>query len=384
MNYNFLNSPIPAQLANLTSLSILELSACGLQGSVPYLPQLQTLDVSGNFDLRFDLPNMFENRWPKLQILDISDNEVTGSFMSSISNAPMLVSLSASMSSIQGYLPPSIYNLSWLQHLDLSDNNITSPIHSSISNLKNLNFLDLSGNNFQGPIPSSICEIVSLRRLFRVSKNSIEVNVSLVSLINKFHLSTLDLTSNRLTIDTNENLHLDASNPELEILALGSCNLKVFPTFICNLTQLKVLNLSHNNLTGVIPSCIFKLENLVYVDLSNNKLGSPLPLPPLGVRSFDLSHNKLDGEISLEIGERLSSSRYIGLKDNQLSGSIPSSICSQQVPASIDLSDNKFSGNIPSTIGYCTSLFSLNLGNNNLTGNVPDELERAKSRYCSC
>ncbi|XP_026416995.1 probable LRR receptor-like serine/threonine-protein kinase At4g36180 [Papaver somniferum] len=381
MNYNFLSSPIPAQLANLTSLSIIELSICGLQGSVPYLPQLQKLDVSGNFGLRFDLPNMFENRWPKLKILDISDNEVTGSrsFLSSISNAPMLVSLSASMSSIQGSLPPSIYNLSRLQYLDLSYNNITSFIHSSISNLKNLHFLDLSGNNFQGPIQSSICEIVSLRRLvlennnitgilpscitmltnlveFRVSKNSIEVNVSLISLINKFHLSTLDLTSNRLTIDTNENLHLDASKPKLEILALGSCNLKVFLTFICILTQLKVLNLSHNNLTGVIPPCIFKLENLVYLDLSNNKLHSPLPLPPLSVSSFDLPHNKLEGNNSFEgvipIGlGSLNSLKILSLRSNKFNGSIPKEITDLYELQILDLSINNLSGPIPVSLG---------------------------------
>ncbi|KAI3836623.1 hypothetical protein MKW92_014971 [Papaver armeniacum] len=164
MSFNYgLNSQIPVQLANLTSLSILDLSDCGLHG---------LLDVSGNFDLQPDLTRMFQHQWPKLKTLSVAATKVIGSNIPfSISNAPMLVSLSLSGCSIQGSLPHSIYNLSRLQFLELSDNNITGYIHSSISNLKYLNHLDLSYNNFQGSIPKSICEISPLRILMLNNNN---------------------------------------------------------------------------------------------------------------------------------------------------------------------------------------------------------------------
>ncbi|XP_026450903.1 MDIS1-interacting receptor like kinase 1-like [Papaver somniferum] len=346
---------------------------------------------------------MFEHSWPNLEKLQISSTNATGLILSS--NAPQLVSFSASGCSIQGSLVPFLlYHLSRLHYLDLSDNNITSNL-SLISNLKNLKFLDLSYNNFQGPIPNSISEILPLRRLvfqsnnitgtlpscittlkklveFRVSKNSIGGNVSLISLINELNLTTLDLTSNRLTINRDESLHLYAK-AKLETLALGSVHLNVFPNFIYNLTHLKYLILSDTNLKGAIPSCISKLQNLVSLDLSNNKIIGPLPLPPQGVYDLNSSHNKLSGEISLEAGERLSSAKYINLSGNQLSGSIPSSICSQELrkyydPNLINLSNNKLSGNIPTSIGYCRSLTVLNLSNNNLTGNIPNEIQRAE------
>ncbi|XP_026414283.1 probable LRR receptor-like serine/threonine-protein kinase At4g36180 [Papaver somniferum] len=115
--------------------------------------------------------------------------------------------------------------------------------------------------------------------------------------------------------------------------------------------------MSHNNLTGVIPSCISKLQNLD--------------------SSFDVSNNKLCGEISAEIGVTLSDLEVLNLAGNEFSGSIPSSICSN-IPiyssSTIDLSNNKFSGVIPNTIGNCRNLESLNLGNNSLKGNVPNEI----------
>ncbi|KAI3958238.1 hypothetical protein MKW92_030164 [Papaver armeniacum] len=404
---------IPVQLVNLTSLSILDLSNCGLQGSVPYLPQLTKFDVSLNSYLSPDLTRMFQNKWPKLQRLYISLTNASGSIPDSISNAPLLVNLDASDCWIEGSLPSSIYNLSRLQSLDLSFNLITGSIHSSISKVHNLKFLstlDLSGNNLQGSIPESICEMFSLHELdlsnnnitgfipscltnlknltaFRVDGNSIEGTVSLISFINDLNLKVLGLGSNRLTVVIDRHSHL-YSKFKLKYLNLQSCNLKgLFPTFFLRkLSNLTSLDLSHNNLTGVIPTCFSKLSFRTF-DLSNNKLHGRLPLPPqvfdtYSLSSFDVSYNNITGEISTDHGKRLSSFSSINLAGNELSSSIPFSICSRDSksnPQYINLSNNKFFGVIPTSIGYSRKLVSLNLGNNNLTGNVPNELQQLKS-----
>ncbi|KAI3893853.1 hypothetical protein MKW92_013688 [Papaver armeniacum] len=236
--------PLLSTLYNLTLLSILDLSSCSLNGSIPYLPQLKELDVSNNKDLRPDLTGMFENSWPKLQNLQISSTNSTGSIPSSISNLSQLVSFSASWCSLRGSLPTSIYNLSRLQHLDVSGNNITSFVHSSISNLKDLHFLDLSFNKFQGHIPESICDIFPLTHLglqynnisgtipscitklknlsvFDVFGNSIRGEVSLISLITELNLTTLDLSSNNLTVVIDKNLNIHPSKANLENYCWG-------------------------------------------------------------------------------------------------------------------------------------------------------------------
>ncbi|KAI3971451.1 hypothetical protein MKW92_033622 [Papaver armeniacum] len=410
MHENEINSSIPVQLANLTCLSILDLSSGDLQGSIPYLPNLKELDVSHNPNLHSHVIRMFEHPWPKLQNLQISYTNVSASVPSSISNAPLLVSFSASKCSIGGALPFSIYHLSRLQHLDLSYNNITGSIDSSISNLKYLNFLRLSHNNLHGYIPNSICKISPLQHLdleynnitgtlpsfitklrnlnfLSVSHNSIQGTVSLISLINELNLTMLDLSPNKLTVVIDQ--HLYPSKFNLERLDLHSCNMKgCIPTFICNFTRLKYVDFSDNNLTGTIPFCIFDLKKLKVLDLSKNRIRDVLPLLPQGADyAMDLSHNQLHGEISKENVEILSTFGNIMLNNNELSGSIPSSICSHKpgMPNTktdyIDLSNNKLSGIIPSSIGSCSSLTYLNLGNNNLTGNVPNELKHTNMYY---
>ncbi|OVA19241.1 Leucine-rich repeat [Macleaya cordata] len=428
MDSNFLNSPIPIQLANLTYLSHLDFTNCNLQGSISYLPRLQQLYVGLNANLSINLTWMFDKQWTNLQTLSIQSTKVIGSVPSSISNASLLVSFSASGCSIQGSLPTSISNLSQLQFVDLSLNNITGYLPHSISHLKNLQYLHLYQNNLQGPIPKSICEISSLQVLilaannltgtmpscigklrnlyaFDVSFNSIGGTVSLISLIQEWNLGWIRLSSNKITVEIDR--YLLPSKFQLLVLALQSCNMKGYiPNFICNLTDLVLLDLSLNNLKGAIPSCLFKLPNLSYLDLSHNnlqgtipqflylspqfpipalnlasnKLQGPLPLPPQNVEVFDLSENNFTGGISIEIGERLSNARYVSLANNKLSGSIPFSICSKKnFLMHLDISNNSLSGTIPSSLEYCNSLVSLNFAMNNLTGNVPKELKRAKN-----
>ncbi|KAI3883781.1 hypothetical protein MKW92_042736 [Papaver armeniacum] len=432
MNSNiFLNSLFPVELANLTSLSVLELSRCNLNGSIPYIPQLEELDVSGNPDLNVDLNRMFKIQWPKLRKLWISHTQVNGSFLHLASSASSITSLSASSCSIQGSLPSSFSNLSQLQYLDLYKNSITGDVHSLISNLKYLHYLDLSLNNFQGTLPKSICEILPLRKLFladnnltgsipscitklqhlrvfRVSNNSIEGNVLLPSFFNEMNLSVIDLSSNRLTIVIDQPLHLYPRS-RLETLMLRSCNLKgIFPaSIICNSNHLYSLDLSDNNLTGAIPSCLFKLkylesldlsrnnltgainfnlfklESLEDLNLSNNKLHGPLPPLPKSTSTIDVSNNQFSGEISIETGKILSNCGVVNLSGNKLSGSL-SSLCLTDGGGfygdyagtfSMDLSNNNLSGSIPTSIGRCSNIQSLNLANNNLTGTIPNELQ---------
>ncbi|KAI3951389.1 hypothetical protein MKW92_048277 [Papaver armeniacum] len=382
-NYD-LKFHIPLQLANLTSISILDLSNCGLQGSVPYLPQLAKFDVSRNLHLRPDLTRMFQRKWPKLLRLSISFTNASGSIPDLISNAPLLVNLNAFSSRFEGSLPSSISNLKFLRTLDLSANNIQGSIPKSICEMYSLHELDLSGNNITGFIPSFLTNLKNLTKLV-VDGNSIDGPVSLISFINDLNLKFLSLGSNRLTVVIDRHFHL-YSKFILEYLNLQSCNLEgLFPTlFLCKLSNLMSLDLSHNHLTGVIPTCFSKLSFSTF-DLSHNKLHGRLPLPPQAFdtySSFGVSYNKITGEISTDYGKRLSSFNSINLAGNELSSSIPFSICSRDSesnPDYIDLSNNKFFGVIPTSIGYSRNLVSLNLGNNNLTGNVPNELQQLES-----
>ncbi|XP_017632520.2 probable LRR receptor-like serine/threonine-protein kinase At4g36180 [Gossypium arboreum] len=196
MDYNFLASKIPSKLANLTSLSVLDLTRSNLQGHIPYLPQVKTLHVGNNSDVMVDLHSMFAVPWPRLESIDISSTHVIGSIPPSIANITSLVDFIAYNSLIQGRIPASMMNLTRLEMLSLDMNNISGEISPSISNLKSLQLLSLLQNSFHGLIPDTICSISSLRYLL-LAGNSFTGNIpNCIGQLND--LSYFEVSSNKM------------------------------------------------------------------------------------------------------------------------------------------------------------------------------------------
>ena len=74
----------------------------------------------------------------------------------------------------------------------------------------------------------------------------------------------------------------------------------VLPSLICNISSLNVLNLSHNNLSDMIPSCFGKLsDNLFVLDLRNNTFHGTIPetFAKNSLRSLNLNGNQLEGPL---------------------------------------------------------------------------------------
>ncbi|XP_057470437.1 LOW QUALITY PROTEIN: LRR receptor-like serine/threonine-protein kinase GHR1 [Actinidia eriantha] len=120
-----------------------------------------------------------------------------------------------------------------------------------------------------------------------------------------------------------------------------------------NLTMLVKLSMSHNLITGKIPSNIGAFKSLEYLDLSDNLFFSSLPL---------------------EIG-KLENLKNLSLAGNNLSGPIPESISGLTSVQSLDLSRNAFSGSLPSSLGKLSNLVSLNLSLNGFTKSIPKGFE---------
>ena len=91
------------------------------------------------------------------------------------------------------------------------------------------------------------------------------------------------------------------------------------------------------------------------------------------VSGLDLSKNQLSGILPIELGD-LTYLGYLGLNDNQLTGNIPSELGKLTNLRGLALSNNQLSGNIPASLGSLTKLTSLYLSSNQFTGSVPSEL----------
>ena len=120
-------------------------------------------------------------------------------------------------------------------------------------------------------------------------------------------------------------------------------------------TPLRVTGLVYafQELSGVLPPELGKLDALENLDLTNNRLTGTIP-PELG---------------------NLTNLRHLDIGVNNLKGEIPSDLGNLRNIVRLDVAQNSLDGEIPSDLGNLTKLESLILGDNFLTGEVPVELE---------
>ncbi|KAI3865963.1 hypothetical protein MKX03_036822 [Papaver bracteatum] len=142
-----------------------------------------------------------------------------------------------------------------------------------------------------------------------------------------------------------------------------------------------ILDLSYNELFGIIPSQIGNFSKLTHLDLYQNKFSGHIPLEISSLTSLqhlDLSQNQLSGSIPQEVGA-LYFLTHLGLETNNLNGLIPTSLTNLTSLFTLYLSDNQLSGIIPREIGRLRSLTQLSLSGNNLGGSIPASLTNLTS-----
>ncbi|KAG8633460.1 receptor protein-tyrosine kinase CEPR2 [Manihot esculenta] len=148
------------------------------------------------------------------------------------------------------------------------------------------------------------------------------------------------------------------------------------PLEIINCSNLRVLNLTGNQLVGVLPD-LSPLRNLEFLDLALNYFsgGFPTWLGNLtGLVELSIGQNEYDeGEIPENIGN-LKNLTLLFLADSHLRGEIPESIFELWKLETLDISRNKISGKFPKSISKLQKLTKIELFVNNLTGEMPPEL----------
>ncbi|KAK2657724.1 hypothetical protein Ddye_010776 [Dipteronia dyeriana] len=166
-----LSGKVPAWIAKLKKLQVLDLSLNKISGSIPgwlwTLPRLSYMDLSYNF-MSGGLPKEFSG----LQALVSEEvrNEVARSYLElpisvmSVNASDrqynrllyLAPTLNVSNNRLSGVIPVEIGQLKFLHVLDLSHNNLSGNIPEEMSLLTNLERLDLSGNHLFGEIPWSL------------------------------------------------------------------------------------------------------------------------------------------------------------------------------------------------------------------------------------
>ncbi|XP_050367983.1 LRR receptor-like serine/threonine-protein kinase GHR1 [Argentina anserina] len=321
-----------SELQIFENLKVLDLSYNQLSGELPgfnFVYDLQVLKLSNN---RFTgiVPNgLIKGDSLVLSELDLSGNNLSGSI--NMVTSTLLRNLNLSSNGLTGKLPLLTGDCAVL---DLSKNKFEGNLTRMVK-WGNIEYLDLSQNLLSGPIPDVTPQFLRLNYL-NLSHNSL--SSSIASVITQYpKISVLDLSSNQLdgtvlaellSMPTLQELHLEnnlltgsinISSPlfnqsNLQVLDLSQNRLSgYFPDQFESLNGLKVLNIGRNNFSGSLPTSISDMSALSTLDISQNHFTGPLPNNlPNSLVFFNASYNDLSGDVPENLRKFPSSSFYPG------------------------------------------------------------------------
>lgn len=149
------------------------------------------------------------------------------------------------------------------------------------------------------------------------------------------------------------------------------------PHQVMNCSNLKVLNLTGNYMTGRIPD-LSKLMKMEILDLSENYFSGEFPTwfgNLTGLVSLGLGGNNFIVSGIPDIFGNLKNLTWLYLASSNLIGEIPESIFELEALGTLDICNNKISGNFPKSINKLRNLWKIELYKNNLTGEIPPELD---------
>ncbi|KAG6408273.1 hypothetical protein SASPL_131278 [Salvia splendens] len=357
-------------------IHFLNLSHNHLHGKIP--------DIRGSTENQYVYAsgNEFEGSLPRvgdrLRELDLSSNSFSGGIAHFLCDDTYetysLEILHLGDNQLSGQLPDCWMKWPSLKYINIGNNQLFGSIPTSIGLLANLLSLNLHNNGFSGRIPSSMHNCKKMLKM--------------------------GLADNRLGGDIPT--WIGTSLVELRILILRSNNLsgEISPE-LCQLSYLQILDLSNNELSGVIPRCVqnftamakkkslpdlyrlyggeksiysfsiyiggFIESALIVIKRSKLQYDTILPL----VTTIDFSNNTLHGEIPTEVTCLLELG-FLNLSRNELVGLVPDHIGEMMQLQSLDLSRNSLSGQIPTSLAFISTLGYLDLSYNNFTGRIPE------------
>ncbi|XP_057725017.1 receptor like protein 22-like [Arachis stenosperma] len=393
-----IQGPISSPFSNLTHLTSLNLAQNRFNGSFPSSllnhQRLTHLDLSWN-ELSGQVPNVFD-RLTNLQTLSLSDNNFEGKLPSSLFTLTQLSQLDCSFNQFEGSLPKqvafsnltqlflegnllngtipsSILSLKFLRGLDLSENQFTGHISSEISSYF-LEYLHLCNNKLQGNFPESIYHLVNLTSLCLSSTSwSSTVHFSLFSRLQ--NLEYLSLSGcNSLLLESETSINHTFFN--LRVLQLFSNNIIGWSKFSGKFPQLEFLELSSNKLEGKVPKWIHDIHSLIHLKLSHNSFTSiGHQFPWYQCQYLDLSFNLMDDDIS-SFFCNVTSPNIINLSHNKFTGTFPQCLANRSSLTDLDLQMNKLHGTLPDIFKPVTPE-TLNLNGNQFRGLLPKSLSNS-------
>lgn len=306
---NFDVENVIGTLSRLESLQLKHVGHFTIRNLLVY-QNLSSLDLTGNQlnDLDINITNIPIS----ISELMLAENQLTFVTLESIRNLTSLTRLDLSSNSIDRLNSKTLIRLTKLKWLNLADNQLVALPGNSISNLSQLEYLDLSYNRINKSVEGLMKNLNNLTILL-LSVNYIDDQTLEKLALPRKNLRHLDLSYNELTkFDANELISLEnlnlANNEKLTII-----------NDLESLRAIKVLNLTHTNLTGFFNTG--NLERMEILDFSNTKITDLKETSfanTTGLKTLGLSSTLLK-TLPRGIFDRLKSLEHVDLSKNSWS-----------------------------------------------------------------
>ena len=314
LSVNDLSGEIPSELGSLTNLLSLSLGSNQLTGAIPpelgELANLEHLSL-GNNRLSGTIPPELV-ALSKLKDLSLRRNELTGGVPSWIGELSNLEALGLHANNLTGEIPPEIGNLSKLEFLGLYSNYLTGEIPPEVGNLTELEGLGLDGNNLIGEVPAEIGNLTkleemylndnqltgmlpqSLTRLTSLEEFYFDYNAGLCAPADESFQNWMqgigDLEGRTCGVPPTPSHKGDIAALTDLYNATDGANWKRSRNWLTDASlsewygvrtdtdgRVTRLNLSDNNLSGILPAAVGNMASLKSLSISDNQLAGQLP-----------------------------------------------------------------------------------------------------------
>ncbi|KAJ8918975.1 hypothetical protein NQ315_016879 [Exocentrus adspersus] len=255
------------------------------------LMKLEILDVSDN-QLE-DLPKDTFSLLPNLKNLNISKNHLNNVSSMLLYKLTDLQVIDLSYSSIKN-IPVEFFSKSnALQEIYISHNSLTEITEGTFSNMPNITTIDLSFNNITNIKPGSFVNAFNIRKLVLKGNQLSSFKGELFN--TGTSLEYLDISGNQLSYLFPSSFRI---HPRLRFIFASNNKFNFFPAeLIANLQFLEYIDLSDNELKTVEELDFARLPKLRTLLLANNELESISEMAfhnSTQLQILDLSNNKLD------------------------------------------------------------------------------------------
>ncbi|CAH1441771.1 unnamed protein product [Lactuca virosa] len=377
LGHNKFTGSVPS-LDSLLKLDVLELNGNRFEkGRFPnWLGKLTKLSALFlcEMNINDEIPPFLANL-TKLSIIEMWKNSLIGRIPSWLFNSTQLTDLDLTANQLQGPIPNTFSNFKSLQSLNLAINNFSGRVELDMFlGLNKLQSLSL-GYNQISLVPTNNYTSTTLPELNRLFLSSCNLKEFPAFLRFQNKMDTLLLDQN--------NIHglvpvwiWNNSRETLELINLSFNSITGFdqhPHFL-PWTNLEVIYLNNNQLQGQLP---IPPQSTVIYFVSHNNLTGEIPPSICELKSLqvlDLSFNNMSGTLPSCLGILCNSLMALKLRRNNFHGNMMNAFLTGGPLTKLDLSENRFTGQLPRSLTNCTNLEILSLEDNSFHDTFPSWL----------